>query len=205
MKMENNHCEEVNELLGSTPRKLVLYSIVAIFFNLLLILGGSYLLKDSFEIHSQVIIIHTANDRPKIEDNEFQNKSVEEDASGFLLLTSAVLGQMGVPEADYSRIKINNTVNIELEEYPRERFGLIKGSVVSLADTPDTIYTDVDTVCYYKVKAVFDLPLKTTYNINIPLKSQMKGHAVILCETESYWELFWESLALNKLWNDENM
>ncbi len=88
---------------------------------------------------------------------------------------SSYLAKIKAPSQNSGKIKVGQTANIRLENFPDDEFGTLKGKVkhISLLPDKDGLYLiDVE------------LPEKliTTYNKEIPFKQEMRGVVEIITE-----------------------
>jgi multidrug resistance efflux pump len=85
------------------------------------------------------------------------------------------IAKVKAPAQNAGKIKLNQTVNIRLANYPDREFGMIKGKIKSISLTPDiegNLLIDVD------------LPngIETSYNKKINFQQEMSGTADIVTE-----------------------
>jgi multidrug resistance efflux pump len=85
------------------------------------------------------------------------------------------IAKVKAPAQNAGKIKLNQTVNIRLANYPDREFGMIKGKIKSISLTPDiegNLLIDVD------------LPngIATSYNKKINFQQEMSGTADIVTE-----------------------
>lgn len=88
---------------------------------------------------------------------------------------SSFIAKLKTPAQNSGKIKVNQKVNIKLENYPDTEFGTLNGTVKSISLIPDKeglYYVDVE------------LPetLITSYNKEIDFKQEMRGSAEIITE-----------------------
>jgi multidrug resistance efflux pump len=107
-----------------------------------------------------------------------KNQSVNE---GDLLFTiipnknNSFLAKLKTPSQNSGKIKIGQTVNIKLENYPSNEFGMLKGKVTSISLVPDQDG-------FYLIDVTLSNKLVTTYNKKIDFKQEMKADAEIITE-----------------------
>lgn len=85
------------------------------------------------------------------------------------------------------KIKIDQTVNIKLENYPDEEFGVIKGYIESISLIPDN-----DGL--YLIDVLLPPRLITSYDKEIIFKQEMKATAEIITEDLRLMERFFYRL-----------
>ncbi|WP_103071396.1 HlyD family secretion protein [Aquimarina sediminis] len=107
-----------------------------------------------------------------------ENQTVSSGDLVFIIIPSeysSYLAKIKAPSQNSGKIKIGQTANIRLENFPDDEFGTLKGKVkhISLLPDKDGLYLiDVE------------LPEKliTTYNKEIPFKQEMRGVVEIITE-----------------------
>ncbi|MDH7914578.1 HlyD family efflux transporter periplasmic adaptor subunit [Winogradskyella sp. SYSU M77433] len=119
-----------------------------------------------------------------------KNQSVNQ---GDLLFTiipaqnSSYIAKLKTPAQNSGKIKEGQTVNIKLENYPDNEFGLLKGTVESIS-----LLTNEDG--FYNVVVALPSKLITSYNREIPFKFEMRGSAEIITEDLRLIERFFYQL-----------
>jgi multidrug resistance efflux pump len=107
-----------------------------------------------------------------------ENQSVSAGDNVFTIIPSienGFIGKLKAPAQNSGKIKIGQTVNIRLANYPDREFGIIKGSIKAISLTPDkdgNLIIDVS------------LPngLQTSYKKKIIFQQEMIGSADIITE-----------------------
>ncbi|MBP5982715.1 MAG: HlyD family efflux transporter periplasmic adaptor subunit [Fluviicola sp.] len=84
------------------------------------------------------------------------------------------------------KVKTGQQVFIELEDFPKNEFGMIEGFVSSI--------TPIEKDGTYEVKIQLKNQLKTTYKKQIPLKAQLKGQVKIITKKKRLLERFFEKI-----------
>lgn len=87
---------------------------------------------------------------------------------------SNVQGLVRIPLKGVGKIKKGHKVNIQLENYPYQEFGLLSGKISSINTVP--------TNNYYSAYIELHDSLKTNYNVTIPFSHEMRGVAEIIIE-----------------------
>ena len=126
----------------------------------------NFVLRSSIEGKVTFLQIWKENQRVTAGDNVFS--IIPKNASGYI-------GKLKAPALNSGKIKINQTVNIKLANYPDREFGMIKGVIKNISLTPDkdgNLLIDVS------------LPdgLKTSYKKEIVFQQEMTGNADIITE-----------------------
>lgn len=91
-----------------------------------------------------------------------------------------------VKSAGAGKVKKGQKVFIELEDFPKNEFGMIEGFVSSI--------TPIEKDGTYEVKIQLKNQLKTTYKKQIPLKAQLKGQVKIITKKKRLLERFFEKI-----------
>ncbi len=107
-----------------------------------------------------------------------QNQTIDAGDNAFSIIPSTengYLGKVKAPAPNSGKIKIGQSVNIRLSNYPDREFGVLKGTVKNISLVPDkdgNLILDVS------------LPtgLVTSYNKTISFQQEMKGSAEIITE-----------------------
>jgi HlyD family secretion protein len=85
-----------------------------------------------------------------------------------------IYGQAELPIAGSGKVKEGQEVNIKLESYPFEQFGMLTGKVASISAIPKDEK--------YLIKIALKKSLVTTYNKKLDFKQQLKGTTEIITE-----------------------
>jgi len=88
---------------------------------------------------------------------------------------SSFIAKLKTPARNSGKIKIGQTVNIKLENYPDTEFGTLKGTVknISIIPNKDGLYL---------IDVTLPEKLVTSYNKEIDFKQEMRGTAEIITE-----------------------
>ncbi len=89
--------------------------------------------------------------------------------------TSNFLARLTTPSQNSGKIKVDQKVNIKLDNYPFEEFGILSGKVKNISLVPDI-------EGFYRVEVVLPSKLVTSYNKEIDFKQEMIGSAEIITE-----------------------
>ena len=85
------------------------------------------------------------------------------------------LGRAVLSHARLGKVKKDMVVNIRLEEYPAQEFGILKGKVSHIARVPDRDNS-------IQLESSLDKPLVTTYKIELEFAQEMNGTASVITE-----------------------
>lgn len=100
---------------------------------------------------------------------------------------SAFIAKLKCPAQNSGKLKIGQTVNIKLENYPDTEFGTLNGSIKNISLVPDN-------EGYYLVDVQLPKTLITSYKKNIEFKQDMSGNAEIITEDMRLIERFFYQL-----------
>lgn len=101
--------------------------------------------------------------------------------------SSDVIGRMMMPTHGSAKVKIGQSVNIKLMNYPPEEYGMLIGTISSISITPYN-----NNMYYAEVK--IPSSLKTTYGKTIDLRQQMAGSAEVIIDNKSLLERIFNKL-----------
>jgi len=119
-----------------------------------------------------------------------KNQNVYQNQLMFTIIpkeNSAFIAKLKTPAQNSGKIKVGQTVNIKLESYPDNQFGIVQGQVESMALLPDENG-------FYLVQVSLSSELVTSYNKKIVFKHEMKGNAEIITEDLRLFERFFYQL-----------
>ncbi|GGD28337.1 HlyD family secretion protein [Hyunsoonleella pacifica] len=89
--------------------------------------------------------------------------------------SSLFIAKLKAPTQNSGKIKVGQTVNIKLENYPDTEFGVLKGIVKNISLIPNK-------EGFYIIDVELPKKLITTYNKDIDFKQEMSGSAEIITE-----------------------
>ena len=99
-------------------------------------------------------------------------------------LTSQVIGKAMLPIARSGKVKHGQKVNIRLQNFPENEYGILRGTVQNISLTP----TQNREAAFYSVEIVLTNGLITTYKKELPYLSDMQGQADIITDDLSLLE-----------------
>jgi hypothetical protein len=91
------------------------------------------------------------------------------------LTTKDIIGKAKANGDNVGKIKVNQTVNISLTNFPEREFGRVHGVVNNISNIPDkdgNLYLDI----------LLPNKLATNYKKELPFQQEMKGRADIVTE-----------------------
>lgn len=93
------------------------------------------------------------------------------------------VGKIKAPMANSGKLKIGQSVNIRLHNYPDQEFGVLRGIIDNISLVPDQ-------KGFYHIDVIFPKGLVTTYNKPIAFKYEMRGRADIITDNLRLIERF---------------
>ena len=126
----------------------------------------NYVLRSSIDGKLSFLQLWSANQTVNAGDNVFAIIPI--DGSGYI-------GKVKAPAKNSGKIKIGQTVNIRLANYPDREFGIIKGEINAISLTPDKDGNLLINVSLPK-------SLETSYKKQIVFRQEMSGTADIITE-----------------------
>lgn len=107
-----------------------------------------------------------------------QNQTVNSNELLFTIIpkeNSAYIAKLKTPAQNSGKIKIGQTVNLKLENYPDTEFGTIQGKIESISLLPDE-------EGFYIITVSLPSKLITSYKKEIPFRHEMRASAEIITE-----------------------
>ena len=101
--------------------------------------------------------------------------------------TDKIIGRAALPAQGSGKVRDSLAVNISLDGYPDEEFGILKARVKSISPVPQEDQT-------YLVEVELPDTLVTTYNKLIPFQQEMLGQANIVTEDRRILERIFDKL-----------
>ncbi|MDR0542311.1 MAG: HlyD family secretion protein [Dysgonamonadaceae bacterium] len=98
--------------------------------------------------------------------------------------TCAIIGKAVLPIARSGKVETGQKVNIRLQNFPENEYGILRGTVKNISLTP----TQTGETAYYSVEITLNEGLITTYKKELPYLSDMQGLADIVTEDISLLE-----------------
>ena len=97
-----------------------------------------------------------------------------------------VIGKASLPIARSGKVEAGQKVNIRVENFPENEFGILRGTVKSISLVP----AQAGDMTYYTVEISLPDKLTTTYKKELPYLPNMQGQADIITEDISLLERF---------------
>ena len=115
-----------------------------------------------------------------------QNVNAGEEAFTVIPNLYEVIGKALLPVARSGKVKTGQKVNIRLENFPDNEYGILRGRVENISLVPST----TNQVLSYSVEISLPDGLITTYRKELPFLPNMQGQAEIVTEDLSLLERF---------------
>ena len=116
-----------------------------------------------------------------------ENQNVTAGSAVFTVVPDGRLPMVGkamLPLARSGKVKTGQKVNIRLQNFPENEYGILRGRVKNISLTP----TEAGGMAYYSVEITLNDGLITTYKKELPYLSDMQGQADIITEDISFLE-----------------
>ncbi|MDL2223744.1 HlyD family secretion protein [Bacteroidales bacterium OttesenSCG-928-M06] len=117
-----------------------------------------------------------------------QNVSAGEEIFTIIPLSGFdIIGKAALPTTRSGKVKVGQKVNIQLDNFPENEYGIIQGEVANISLVPSN-----DGTSNYNYTVEIRLPqnLETTYKKKLPYMPNMQGYADIITEDISLLERF---------------
>jgi HlyD family secretion protein len=124
------------------------------------------------------------------------NQNVNGGAEVFTIVPTEehkIIGKATLPTARSGKVKTGQKVNIRIENFPENEYGILRGMVQNISLVP----TQSGEIAYYSVEIALPDKLITTYQKELPYLPNMQGQADIVTDDISLLERFF--LPLKKI------
>ncbi len=143
----------------------------------------NYVLKAS--VDGTVSFFKFLNNKQFVNINENVLSVIPKDAD------SVIVGKVNIPVLGAGKVTIGQTVNIKLDGYPFQEYGVLHGEIISLSLVPNDKQ--------YAVKVKLTEGLTTSYKKQIPFSQQLHGQADIITKKLSLAErVFYQIVSIFK-------
>jgi len=103
----------------------------------------------------------------------------------------AIFGRLLVPIKNFGKVQVGQRVQVYLDSYPFEEYGILPARVEDFSELPQHEY--------YRVFISFPEGLRTNYGKMIPAQQHLQGQAEIITEERRLIELLFDKLRANTL------
>jgi HlyD family secretion protein len=127
------------------------------------------------------------------------NQNVQVGEEVFSIIPSSesrIIGKAMLPVARSGKVKTGQNVNIRLDNFPDNEFGMLKGIVQNISLVP----ISSGNASYYVVEVALSEGLNTNYKKELPYLPNMQGIADIITENMSLLE--WFVMPLRKIFKE---
>ena len=116
-----------------------------------------------------------------------ENQNISAGSAVFTIVPDGIQSMIGkamLPVARSGKVKVGQKVNIRLQNFPENEYGILRGTVKNISLTP----TEAGGMAFYSVEITLNNGLITTYKKELPYLSDMQGRADIITEDISLLE-----------------
>ncbi|MBC34659.1 MAG: hypothetical protein CL663_01255 [Bacteroidetes bacterium] len=161
-----NRIDEINQLLGKPPSRLVRIGTYGFLFIFILLIGSSLFIQIPITIKSEVLI--------EVKVNQFNNSKEQ-------VTQVNIIGKTEVSAHTSSNLAIGQSAIISLYGYSPINYGHLVGVVdnIRLSDTKDT----------YQIELRLPNGLKTSKGIKLESNFNLKGEVNIVTNQQSLYSL----------------
>ncbi|MDR0602744.1 MAG: HlyD family efflux transporter periplasmic adaptor subunit [Bacteroidales bacterium] len=105
-----------------------------------------------------------------------------------------IMGEVFIPSIGAGKVKIGQTANVKINNYPYDEYGLLKGKVESLSRISNTIETKDGKGEAYQVIISFPDGLVSNFGINLRIDFETKGIVEIVTKPKRLIERLFDNL-----------
>jgi len=109
------------------------------------------------------------------------NQQISEGISVFSVVPAdeqKLVGRILLPVSGSGKVKVNQKVNIKLDNYPYLEFGMLQGKITNISLVP----VSTDKGDYYTAQVLLNQGLVTNYRKRLPFSQEMQGNAEIITD-----------------------
>ena len=125
-----------------------------------------------------------------------ENQMVKEGVELFTILPhhGDIMGEAYIPAIGAGKVKVGQSVNVKLNDYPYHEFGLLCGKVVSISPLTNKVQVRNAIVETYLVRIAFPQGATTNFDYKLSLKFESKGTAEIITKPKRLIERLFDNL-----------
>lgn len=105
-----------------------------------------------------------------------------------------ILGEVMIPSLGAGKVKVGQTANVKISNYPHDEYGLLKGIVKSISRITNKVQTQNGTGDAYLVVVSFPEGMVTNFGKTLPLDFESKGTAEIITKRKRLIERLFDNL-----------
>lgn len=124
-----------------------------------------------------------------------ENQSVQTGNNVFTIIptnTKMIIGRAKLSILRSGKVKIGQRVNIKLNNYPYEEYGIVNATINNISLVPER---DNKEDPFYTVEMTLPYGLKTSYNKTLPFQQEMEASGEIITNTMSVFSRFIQPIA----------
>ena len=125
-----------------------------------------------------------------------ENLMVKEGVELFTILPQhgEIMGEAYIPAIGAGKVKVGQLVNIKLNDYPYDEFGLLCGKVVSISPLMNKVQMNNAVVETYLVRIAFPQGVTTNFDHKLSLNFESKGTAELVTKPKRLIERLFDNL-----------
>lgn len=125
-----------------------------------------------------------------------ENLMVKEGVELFTILPQhgEIMGEAYIPAIGAGKVKVGQLVNVKLNDYPYDEFGLLCGKVVSISPLMNKVQMNNAVVETYLVRIAFPQGATTNFDHKLSLNFESKGTAEIVTKPKRLIERLFDNL-----------
>ena len=125
-----------------------------------------------------------------------ENLMVKEGVELFTILPQhgEIMGEAYIPAIGAGKVKVGQLVNVKLNDYPYDEFGLLCGKVVSISPLMNKVQMNNAVVETYLVRSAFPQGATTNFDHKLSLNFESKGTAEIVTKPKRLIERLFDNL-----------
>lgn len=125
-----------------------------------------------------------------------ENLMVKEGVELFTILPQhgEIMGEAYIPAIGAGKVKVGQLVNVKLNDYPYDEFGLLCGKVVSISPLINKVQMNNAVVETYLVRIAFPQGATTNFDHKLSLNFESKGTAEIVTKPKRLIERLFDNL-----------
>ena len=105
-----------------------------------------------------------------------------------------IIGEAYIPALGAGKVKVGQAVNVKLNDYPYDEFGLLCGKVVSISPLTNKVQVNKVVVETYLVRISFPQGATTNFDHKLSLNFESKGTAEIITKPKRLIERLFDNL-----------
>lgn len=125
-----------------------------------------------------------------------ENLMIKEGVELFTILPQhgEIMGEAYIPAIGAGKVKVGQLVNVKLNDYPYDEFGLLCGKVVSISPLMNKVQMNNAVVETYLVRIAFPQGATTNFDHKLSLNFESKGTAEIVTKPKRLIERLFDNL-----------